>query len=42
VQDLRAQLLDLTLENPAIEEVIDRVFSEADVATAEASLAGAT
>jgi ABC-type uncharacterized transport system ATPase subunit len=30
-QDLRGQVLDLTLEDPAIEEVIDRVFSEADV-----------
>jgi ABC-2 type transport system ATP-binding protein len=29
IQDLRAQVLDLTLEDPAIEEVIDRVFSEA-------------
>ena len=29
VQDLRGQVLDLTLEDPAIEEVIDRVFSEA-------------
>jgi viologen exporter family transport system ATP-binding protein len=31
IQDLRGQVLDLTLEDPAIEEVIDRVFSEADV-----------
>ena len=30
VQDLRGQVLDLTLEDPPIEEVIDRVFSEAD------------
>jgi ABC-2 type transport system ATP-binding protein len=30
VQNLRGQVLDLTLEDPAIEEVIDRVFSEAD------------
>src|SRR5260370_25813759 len=30
VQDLRGQVLDLTLEDPAIEEVIDRVFSDAD------------
>jgi ABC-2 type transport system ATP-binding protein len=34
IQDLRGQVLDLTLEDPAIEEVIDRVFSEADVANA--------
>jgi len=33
VQDLRGQVLDLTLEDPAIEEVIDRVFSEADAST---------
>jgi ABC-2 type transport system ATP-binding protein len=31
VHDLRGQVLDLTLEDPAIEAVIDRVFSEADV-----------
>jgi ABC-2 type transport system ATP-binding protein len=30
VQDLRGEVLDLTLEDPPIEEVIDRVFSEAD------------
>ena len=30
VHDLRGQVLDLTLEDPAIEEVIDRVFSAAD------------
>src|SRR5262249_52039491 len=29
VQDLRGKVLDLTLEDPAIEEVIDRVFSAA-------------
>jgi ABC-type uncharacterized transport system ATPase subunit len=40
VQDLRGQLLDLTLENPAIEEVIDRVFTEADVPPADASPVG--
>jgi ABC-2 type transport system ATP-binding protein len=34
VQDLRGQVLDLTLEDPAIEEVIDRVFSEAEAQTA--------
>jgi ABC-2 type transport system ATP-binding protein len=32
VQDLRGQVLDLTLEDPPIEEVIDRVFPEAGVA----------
>ena len=32
IQDLRGQVLDLTLEDPAIEEVIDRVFSEASAA----------
>jgi ABC-2 type transport system ATP-binding protein len=45
VQDLRGQVLDLTLENPAIEEVIDRVFSEAEVlhnAEAESALAAAS
>jgi ABC-2 type transport system ATP-binding protein len=31
VQDLGEQVLDLTLEDPAIEEVIDRVFSAAEV-----------
>src|ERR1700704_4931331 len=31
VQDLGGHVLDLTLEDPAIEEVIDRVFSEAEV-----------
>lgn len=31
VQDLRGHVLDLTLEDPAIEEVIDRVFNEAEV-----------
>ncbi len=31
VQDLRSQVLDLTLEDPPIEEVIDRVFSQAEV-----------
>jgi ABC-2 type transport system ATP-binding protein len=31
VRDLRGQVLDLTLEDPAIEEVIDRVFSTAAV-----------
>lgn len=31
VQDLRGQVLDLTLEDPPIEEVIDRVFNEAEV-----------
>jgi ABC-2 type transport system ATP-binding protein len=36
IQDLRGQVLDLTLEDPAIEEVIDRVFSEADVANTNA------
>ncbi len=41
VQDLRGQVLDLTLEDPAIEEVIDRVFSEADISP-EASMAAAT
>jgi ABC-2 type transport system ATP-binding protein len=34
VQDLRGHVLDLTLEDPPIEEVIDRVFSEADDAHA--------
>jgi ABC-2 type transport system ATP-binding protein len=34
VHDLQGQMLDLTLEDPAIEEVIDRVFSEAQVALA--------
>jgi ABC-2 type transport system ATP-binding protein len=33
VQDLRGEVLDLTLEDPAIEEVIDRVFTQADVVT---------
>jgi ABC-2 type transport system ATP-binding protein len=33
VQDFRAQVLDLTLEDPAIEEVIDRVFSQAEAQT---------
>ena len=32
VRDLEGQMLDLTLEDPAIEEVIDRVFSEAQLA----------
>jgi ABC-2 type transport system ATP-binding protein len=36
IQDLRGQVLDLTLEDPAIEAVIDRVFSEADEAAAPA------
>jgi viologen exporter family transport system ATP-binding protein len=40
VQDLRGQVLDLTLEDPAIEEVIDRVFSEADASTRAAALVG--
>jgi ABC-2 type transport system ATP-binding protein len=31
VQELRGQVLDLTLEDPPIEEVIDRVFSAAEV-----------
>jgi ABC-2 type transport system ATP-binding protein len=31
VQEFRGQVLDLTLEDPAIEEVIDRVFTEANV-----------
>jgi ABC-2 type transport system ATP-binding protein len=31
VQDLRDQVLDLTLEDPPIEEVIDRFFSAAEV-----------
>ena len=31
VHDLGEQVLDLTLEDPAIEEVIDRVFSAAEV-----------
>jgi viologen exporter family transport system ATP-binding protein len=30
VQDLRGEVLDLTLEDPPIEQVIDRVFTEAD------------
>ena len=34
VQDLRGQVLDLTLEDPPIEEVIDRVFTEAGVGPA--------
>jgi ABC-2 type transport system ATP-binding protein len=42
VQDLRGQVLDLTLEDPAIEEVIDRVFSEAEVRHAESQLVAAT
>jgi ABC-2 type transport system ATP-binding protein len=33
VQDLRSKVVDLTLEDPAIEEVIDRVFSEAQAIT---------
>jgi ABC-2 type transport system ATP-binding protein len=32
VQDLRDHVLDLTLEDPAIEEVIDRVFTTSAVA----------
>ena len=36
VQDFRGQVLDLTLEDPPIEEVIDRVFSEASVVPAAA------
>jgi ABC-2 type transport system ATP-binding protein len=36
IQDLRGQVLDLTLEDPANEAVIDRVFSEADDAAAPA------
>ncbi|HEX8966381.1 MAG TPA: ATP-binding cassette domain-containing protein [Chloroflexota bacterium] len=31
VQDLPGQVLDLTLEDPAVEEVIDRVFSTAEI-----------
>ncbi len=31
IHDLRGQVLDLTLEDPPIEEVIDRVFSTAEV-----------
>jgi ABC-2 type transport system ATP-binding protein len=31
IRELQGQVLDLTLEDPAIEEVIDRVFSEAAV-----------
>src|SRR5262249_46356882 len=45
VHDLQGQMLDLTLEDPAIEEVIDRVFSEAQVALAAGvggSCSGAT
>ena len=34
VRDLGDQVLDLTLEDPAIEEVIDRVFSSAEVPAA--------
>jgi len=34
VHDLGEQVLDLTLEDPAIEEVIDRVFSAAEVPAA--------
>ena len=41
VQDLRGQVLDLTLEDPPIEEVIDRVFSEAED-THEAALVAST
>src|SRR5229473_2393845 len=41
VQELRGQVLDLTLEDPPIEEVIDRVFSEADD-THQASLVAST
>ncbi|HEY0582180.1 MAG TPA: ABC transporter ATP-binding protein [Chloroflexota bacterium] len=42
VQDLGGQVLDLTLEDPAIEAVIDRVFSSAEVTlAAEASTAAA-
>jgi ABC-type uncharacterized transport system ATPase subunit len=41
VRDLRGQVLDLTLEDPAIEEVIDRVFSEAQSARDEAALIAA-
>ncbi|MDQ3810585.1 MAG: ATP-binding cassette domain-containing protein [Chloroflexota bacterium] len=33
VQDLQGQVLDLTLEDPPIEEVIDRIFSEAAIPT---------
>jgi ABC-2 type transport system ATP-binding protein len=40
VQDLGGQVLDLTLEDPAIEAVIDRVFSSAELTlAAEASTA---
>jgi ABC-2 type transport system ATP-binding protein len=39
VQDLRGHVLDLTLEDPPIEEVIDRVFSEAEEAHAAPLLA---
>jgi ABC-2 type transport system ATP-binding protein len=42
IQDLRGEVIDLTLEDPAIEEVIDRVFSEAAVAPAAASALAAT
>jgi ABC-2 type transport system ATP-binding protein len=31
VQELRSRLVDLTLEDPPIEQVIDRVFSQAAV-----------
>jgi ABC-type uncharacterized transport system ATPase subunit len=43
VQDLHGQVLDLTLEDPAIEEVIDRVFSDAEVLhAAESALVAST
>jgi ABC-2 type transport system ATP-binding protein len=41
VRDLSGQLLDLTLEDAPIEDVIDRVFSEADVGDASGGFRGA-
>ena len=38
VRDLGDEVLDLTLEDPAIEEVIDRVFSGAAVPVEIASV----
>jgi ABC-2 type transport system ATP-binding protein len=41
VRDLQGQLLDLTLEDPPIEEVIDRVFSGGEGVLGEPALAPA-
>jgi ABC-2 type transport system ATP-binding protein len=42
VRDLRGQVLDLTLQDPAIEEVVDRIFSEAQIPRDEATLVPST